>query len=156
MNPRIDKGRDKGCDEGPWTAKNVEKGSLMEFKKSVRRGGWFKIVGAILVLANAPNLLAAVSFRGTTGSYAPSNGHLGGGAENLSNWTSEVWIKPATTTVRQDLLDIHGNRKETSVTIGPGGSIGCLTTWPQTYHSTSSDLGVITAYFVTSELSQNL
>ena len=102
-------------------------------------------VATCLAVAQVAPLNAAVSFRGVAGSYAASNGHLGGGAETLSQWTIEIWVRPTTTDVSQGLFDIHGNWKQTSIALSAGGTVGCLTMWPNTYYSTGSDPGVITA-----------
>lgn len=102
------------------------------------------IVGIGLAVTQRTPLFAAASFRGVTGSYAASSGHLGGGAVTLSSWTIEFWIRPATINAPFGLFDIHGDWKQTSISVGPGGTVGCGTMWPNTYYDTTSAPGVIT------------
>jgi hypothetical protein len=85
------------------------------------------IVATCLVVAQITPLKAAVSFRGVAGSYAASNGHLGGGADTLSTWTIELWIRPATTNIGKGLFDIHGDWKETTIATGNQGDVGLTT-----------------------------
>jgi len=102
------------------------------------------IVGLGLAITQMTPLFAAASFRGVAGSYAASNGSLGGGAVTLSSWTIEIWIRPATTNNPYGLFDIHGDWKQTSISVG-GGTVSCLTMWPTTYYGVASAPGVITA-----------
>lgn len=97
-----------------------------------------------LCIADSYRLSAAALFDGNSQSYAISQGHLGGGNDNLVNWTIELWIKPASVAAYQGVFNIHGNWKETSITLGPNGQIGITTYIPNTSYPASSQPGIIT------------
>ena len=103
------------------------------------------VVGLGLAITQMTPLFAAASFRGVAGSYAASNGHLGGGADTLSNWTFEVWIRPVRTDVYQGLFDIHGDWKETTLDMGNQGGVGLTTYWPYTSYPVPTSSNVVTA-----------
>ena len=78
------------------------------------------VVAACLVAAQIDSLNAAVSFRGVPGSYAASNDDLGGGAQTLTEWTIELWVRPNALDTSYGLFDIHGNWKQTTTAAGTG------------------------------------
>jgi hypothetical protein len=79
-----------------------------------------------------------------SGSYAASDGQLADG-QTLTNWTVELWVKPAAANRHQGIFNNHGVPwKGLEMAVTAQGGFGFLVIWPNTYYDVVSPNGIIT------------